>query len=73
MVACGLGYNRGMLQLLNALPFNGYKSYLGLTLIALVLGLAQMGHVDQATADTLVQWLSIFTGVALTHKLDKKQ
>lgn len=56
------------LQLLNKLPFNGYKAWIGFTLGAIVLGLIQLGKVDATTGGYLLDAITLWTGVALTHK-----
>lgn len=59
------------MNFLNLLPGNGYKRYIGLFLAALVMGLQQMGRVDQTSAAHLLEWLAIWTGVAFAHNQDK--
>ena len=60
-----------MLSLLNLIPFNGYKMYIGLVAGALVLGFQQLGYISPDIAAQLLKWIVLWTGVALAHKVDK--
>ena len=59
------------MSLLNILPFNGYKTYIGIIAGALVLGLSQLGYIDPSVAQKVMEWIALWTGMALVHKADK--
>lgn len=60
-----------MRELLSKLPLDGYKTYICIAAAALVLGLAQLGYVEQSLANTLIEWITVLGGVSLVHKVDK--
>lgn len=56
---------------LDSLPLNGYKTYLILTVAAFVLGLMQLQVLDPAIGKIVLEWLAIFGGATVAHKIDK--
>lgn len=56
-----------LLTLLNALPFNGYKRWIGLAAYVVVLGCMSAGFLDQHTGEVLLGIITVWTGVAVAH------
>jgi hypothetical protein len=55
-------------SILDALPFNNYKSWIGVALAALVLGFQQLGYIPAEIATKILDAIMVWTGVALFHK-----
>jgi len=55
-------------QILDLLPFDNYKSLLGIVGMALVLGFQQMGYLDETATKYAMDLLTLWTGAAVVHK-----
>ena len=55
-------------SVLDSIPLNGYKTWVGVLLTALVVGLIQLGYLDQNTGTLILDAVVAWTGVALLHK-----
>lgn len=55
-------------QILDQLPFDNWKSVIGIVGVALVLGLQQMGFLDDQTATMAITFFTAITGVGVTHR-----
>lgn len=60
-----------MLNLLNSLPLNGYKTYIAIGIAVVVTGLQQLGYLDPGVAMAILKWDAMLFGVGLAHKVDK--
>lgn len=60
-----------MRKILDALPFDGNKTYIGFIILAAVYFAQSKGYIDATLAADLNEYATLWTGVAVTHKIDK--
>lgn len=59
-------------KILDTLPFDGWKSLIGVVGMALVLGFQQMGYLDATATKYAMDLLTLWTGAAVVHKTLKE-
>ena len=60
-----------MTEFLNAFPMNGSKTYVGIVAAAILIGLTQLGYLHADLSNRLLEWVSLWTGMSLAHKIAK--
>lgn len=57
--------------MLNHLPFNGKKTYIILTVMAILIFLGQVEVMNISFINYVMQWLEVAVLLFLTHKISK--
>jgi len=60
------------MELLNSLPFNGYKTGIFFVAGVVLAGLHQLGYVEAGLFNVLWTWIELGFGGALAHKIAKR-
>lgn len=61
------------MNLLNKLPFDGYKSYIGFAIMFIAGGLSALSIIDAQTFTVLLTLGGSIAGIGVAHKMDKSK